>query len=355
MIGIGILVLVQIVFLAALGWIWLGRRPTPARFATAQGITIDGESLPLVASALRRTYLGRVVGTPAGGLTLVAIGWIFGLRVTLAYLALLGFVGGTMIGVVLAQHRRSAAPGSVRQASLTARTVADYSPRYAAWSIAILAVVCAGGCAVVALTAPAGLGAYAGVLVIAAAAVLVVPLGQRLQRRVVEAPRGEADPTVDDALRATAVRTVHHAVLGILCCGILLASLTGALTRTTLAVLADGHVLFQAPPGSTSISVDTGLRQSGHPNAPVRITWTEADGSDHEKAHVRAVGAVYTTSIRPSGLPLFVGSIGLLVTIAAFVEWSRATSAWKRRGPRHSPDAPSTAAVPGDALAGGGT
>ena len=62
-----------------------------------------------------------------------------------------------------------------------------------------------------------------------------------------------------------------------------------------------------------------------------------------------------TRTTHPRGLPLFLGTLGLLVMIEAFVQWFRATRAWKRRGPRHGPGSPSLAAVRGDALAGGST
>ena len=100
-----------------------------------------------------------------------------------------------MLGVVLAQHRPGPATGldppsiadraDGRGLLASVRRVVDRDHRRRCararppWSP---------------LTAPAGLGAYAGILVLAAAAVLVVPLGRRLQRRVVEAPRGRGGP-----------------------------------------------------------------------------------------------------------------------------------------------------------------
>ncbi len=331
-------------FLVAIGWIWFGRRPTPERFGTAQGLVLDPASLPLVRSALHRTYVGRVVGALAGALGVVAFGWALGAIVALPFLGLLGLVAGTMVGIALAQHRRRSAADAVRHASLTARTVADYAPKHAAWSIALATAACAGLSVAVAITAPAGLGAYAGIAALSAAAVLVVPLGRWLQRRVVEAPRGAAEPRVDDALRATAVRAVHHSVLGVLCCGIVLASLTGMLTLHTLVVLSHGHTVFRAPPGSTSISVDTSLRRLTDPGAPLEVSWIEADGSSHRAVLAGVAGDVETASSGLTGPGRLLGWMSLVVAVAAVVQWAHATSAWKRGGPPR-PRAAATSAI----------
>jgi hypothetical protein len=338
--------LIPLAFLAAVAWVWFGRRPNPERFATAQGIVIDEASLPLVRSALHRTYVGRITGALVGAVALGALAWLLGTIVAIAYLVLLGLVAGTMVGIAVAQHRRRPARDTVRHASLTARTVAGYAPEHAAWSITIAGIACFGLPVLVALNAPAGLGPYAGIVGLAAGAVVVVPLGRILQRRVVEAPRGDANPAVDDALRRTAVSAVHHAILGVLCCGIVLAGLTGALVYNTMVVESEGRVVFHAPPGSTSISVDAG-RQVVDPDAPARVYWTEADGSDHERDLPQADRSAHTEHHGQGPAGLLLGWLSLLVTAAAITQWSRATRAWKRVE-RSSHSATSSIEMPSD-------
>jgi hypothetical protein len=341
-----IAIVLNLVLLAVLAWIWFGRRPSVERFAATNGIVVDDVSLPRVRSALRRTYTGRVVGSLLGALVLGLAALVIGPGAAIGG-ATIGLVAGTMLGIAVAEHRPRPEPSAVREASLTARTVRGYAPARAGWWIAASAVACVGASAFVAVSAPAGLGPYGPALLLALATLLIIPLGRSLERRIVEAPRDTTQPTVDDALRRAAVRAVHHSVLGVLLCGVAAASVGGLLTQRTLAITSNHTTVFRAPPGSTSISVDTGLRQTYGRNAPVRVSWTEADGSQHQTGWLRLAGSPVSGTSQATAAGLVFWLMMLLSVVAALVQWSRATNAWRRGPPSATVTAPTPAGAAG--------
>jgi hypothetical protein len=322
--------LIPIVALMAVGWIWFGRRPTADQFAVAQGVTLDAATLPPVQVALRRTYAGRVLGALLGVVVLGGLGLIVNVGVGVGA-ACIGLVGGTMVGIALAQHRGRPAAGTVRRASLDARAVGDYGPARAPWSVGATAVAVLGATALALTTAAAGLGPYGAAFGLAVGTLVIIPVGRWLQRRIVEAPRDAIDPDVDDALRSVAVRAVHHSVLGVLLCGLAAACLGGVLTQSTWTVVSGGETVFTAPPGMTSISVDTGLRQAFGPGAPIRVYWIESDGSEHHTGPLDVAGTPRTVSPNLGRVGQLLGWLMLFAAVAALVQWSRAATAARRR------------------------
>jgi hypothetical protein len=324
-------IVLEVVVLALLIWIWLGRRPTVERFATAHGVVVDAASIHPVRAQLARTYTGRVVGALVGALLLGLLALLIGVGAAIGA-SLIGLIAGTMVGIAIAQHRRGPAPGAVRHASLEARSIGDYAPAHSGWWVALTAAVCVLTIVAVPVAAPAGLGPYAAAVALAAVTVLIIPLGAWLMRRIVEAPRDDTAPAVDDALRGAAVRALYHSVLGVLLCGLIVAGVGGLLTQQTLVVTTDHGTVFTAPPGSTSLGVGSGLHQPGDPNPPVLVTWIEADGSEHETVLRNVDGAPTTGTADGSGaIPFW--WLTLIGIIATLVQWARATNAW-RRGPR---------------------
>jgi hypothetical protein len=337
--------LIEAAFVGFLAWTWFGARPTIERFAASHGLAIDSSSRPTVERALRRSYRGRVLGALAGAVALGGLALVFGVALG-AVGALVGLIAGSMVGIALAQHRPRADTGAVRQASLAARTVAGYAPAHAVASIAFTTLLCLALPALAILVAPAGLGPYGAGIVAAVSAVLIVPVGFVLQRRIVEAPRDTLAAPVDDALRTAAVRSVHHAMLGVLLCGITVAGFIGAVVQNPMTVVDDRGTVFTAPPGSTSLSIDTGRIQAGEPDAPVRVYWTEADGSEH---HTRWLAVDGPPRLGDDDDVFAVQAFGWTMVFAAFGalrNWWRAATSWRRatRGP-----APVAAADPAGA------
>ena len=165
------------------------------------------------------------------------------------------------------------------------------------------------------------------VSVVAAVGVAVVVIGAWLQRRIVEHARVRVDANqarVDDALRASAVRAVHHATVGLLLCGIAFVGVTGA-TWGPIGVQVDNTSHFEIAPGATDVV-----------QAENQIWWTDFGGARH-------------TRILPSGQGHFTGwmqtyesdvisSVGallaLLAGLGALFAWREAARAWRRPGPR---------------------
>lgn len=324
-------IMIELAIVLALAWNWFGGRTSPDRFASAYGIVMDEPGRQSVRNVLHRTYLGRVFGG-LGGLALLGLtALLLGVGPAIAA-AFVGLIAGTMVGIALAQVRRHSVPGSVRHASLNARTVRDYAPARAGRPVALVTVTGIVVSVLVVATAPAGLGPFTPVVFVAVATVLIAPFGVWLQRRIVEAARDDIDPSVDDALRTAAVRAVHHSILGVLLCGLVVAGVAGLLTSSNLTVHVDDHILFTAPPGSTSISPETSARSADNPETgPLRVSWIEADGSHHQTRWARVTGSVSFGSSNFQGLSSLFGLTVFLGGLAVFVEWGRATSAWKRR------------------------
>lgn len=326
-------VLVEVAFVGLLARIWFGRRPTVDRFATAHGLVVDEASLPPVQRALRATYAGRILGALVGAVVLGSLALVIGVGTAVAA-AFIGLVGGTMVGIAIAQRRRRPEPSATRHASLHARTIASYSPAHATRSVVATSIACAAVAILAVITAPAGLGPYGPAIGLALATLLIVPIGRWLQSRIVEAPRDTIQPDVDDALRTTAVRAVHHSVLGVLLCGLAVAAIGGMLTQSTMVVRSGGAIVFRAPPGSTSISVDTGLRQTYGPRAPVRIFWIEADGSEHQTEWQRIAGSPRFSHADNVAASTAFAVVMLFATFWTLLQWARATNAWRQGSTR---------------------
>jgi len=326
----GVALVFWLLFLGFLAWTWFGHRPSVDRFVTRHGIAVSNRDLPCVDRALHRSYRGRVVGALLGALLgTVALTAGAGFAAVGAFV---GLVSGSMVGVALAQRRTRRNPEVVRRASLDARTIGGYTTRRGAWWI----TAAAGGCLVVPLlvvaTAPAGLGPFGPALLGAIAAVLIVPVGVFLQRHIVEAPRDGLEPHVDDVLRSTAVRAVHHSVLGVLLCGLTVASFAGGMTTIRDSVLGDRGIPFAFVP-ATPVPLDPGQIRADHLRGPIRVHWTDADGTDHVSE------PFYVARERPdraggSWVSLLLFGSALAAAIVALVQWWRATTSWRRPAAR---------------------
>lgn len=321
--------LIYAAFFGFLVWSWFGAHPSVARFTAAHRITLTEADLPRVRAVLRRTYRGRVLGALAGAIVLGGAALTIG-RGAAFVAVIVGLIVGSMVGIALAQDRTRVETVAVRRASLDARTVREYTTRWGPWWVAATASACVLVSVLVVATAPAGLGPYAPLLAGSVAALLIVPVGRVLQRRIVEAPRDELDPGVDDVLRSTAVRAVHHAVLGVLLCALAVAMFAGSATHSTSDVLDDRGVVYTVPPGSTSISVDTGLIQSGHPHGPIRVYWIEANGSEHRSRPLLVSGSPRLGGDDSVALIQLYGWGMVGAAIAALVQWWRAATSWRR-------------------------
>lgn len=345
--GVEVLVMIAIVG-ALLGLLLWGNRPTPDRFAAANNLTLEDASRAEVAAALRRTYRGRVVG---GGVSfLVALGFatLEGSGLNFAR-GLAAVLAGTLIGIALAQLTPAPDPGAVRVASLEARDADDYRPRHAKTTIAAaLAVMFACG-TVALLSHERNIQLLVIAVGIAVLSVGTVALGAFLQRRIVEHAHDRRDPDharVDVALRASAVRAVHHATVGILLCGI---AFLGVSTTAPAKIrvydetqrfaergadrIADpAELVFELPGDSTDIKI-------AGDNVSSRIDWTDANGVRHsrELANTRTEYHLLTTE-RHYDLPVGFIAVnlitGLLAGIGALLEWRAAAQAWRQPGPR---------------------
>jgi hypothetical protein len=311
--------------------LWLGARPTAERFAKAHDLVLDEHARTLVQHTLRHTYRGRVVGALAGAACAVLVTRIGGLASLVVPATLVGVLSGTLVGIAAAQHRRGHPRGTIRIASLDARSIEDYAPNHSA-----VRLWCgAAGCVAAVLTvfaSPFALGPYRTPLLVALLGVALVPLARRIERRIVEAPREDVDADVDHALRTAAVRAVHHATLGVLACGIGLAAVVGFASRTSMVVVSGDRVLFRAPPASTSLSAS----RSPFTGSAVQVTWIEANGSRHERWISDPGGArVTSTGSHLSGfLARSFPWLGLGATVLALFEWRKAAGAWRTRDRR---------------------
>jgi hypothetical protein len=322
--------------LAALLW---GNRPTPARFAAANGLTLDDETRAEVRAALRRTYRGRVLGGSASFVIAVAFGVATGTDFSFTR-GLAAVLAGTLVGIALAQFTPAPAPGAVRVASLDARDVDDYRPRRAKVVLGVALGILLGYS--VSFLAFGATGAMVVIVpVVALAGIAVVVLGGWIQRRIVEQARARVDEDqarVDDALRASAVRAVHHATVGILLCGIAFVGITGA-RWGPIDVEVAGETRFQLAPGASDVV--TGGE---------RIWWTDFSGDRHARVVPRAVGHITGWHQRSESPAVsIVGAfLALLAGVGAVLEWREAARAWRRPRPtRPAPDHPQLAPTGG--------
>ncbi len=330
---LAVIIGVAVAFGAFLLW---GNRPTPEQFATTNHLELDDESRTTVAIALRRTYRGRVFG--GAGSFVVAVLIAASGASTLSFASgLAAIFAGSLVGIALAQ--RGCTPADPMPiASLEARDPHDYRPRRAAIAIGLaLAVLIGYGLAMVLSYDVNRTRAVVTAMVVGIAAVATVAIGARLQRRIVEQAQDHRNPQharVDDALRAGAVRAVHHAVMGILLCGITLLAVTGATRTETMRVERDGHVVMTLPSDGHDFRIAT---EAG----TYSVTWIGADGVEQATslAAARSPEVYDITSPTSSGIsngPMVALGFWLAFAagIGALFEWRAAARSWRRPSPR---------------------
>lgn len=320
---------IPVVFLVA----GFGSLPRPERFLLVNDLAARPIDVEHVRSVLRRTYRSRI----AGGLTGLVIGGFAGSRLGPTFAiggAGVGLLMGTMLGIAVAQsRRRDVGADTTRSASLVARDPVDYRPAHATRTTVGLALVLLayGGFAIA--TADGELRVTLGLFAVGFATVLAVPLGRFLQRRTVEMRRVNVDPEsarVDDALRANAVRGIHHATVGVLMCGLLLIGYGAVSTQSYLGMNEGSETLLRTPPLSRH------LWTSPVGKDRVRVHWIEVDGSAHSDVVPALADAVYGNIWTNDTLVAIGYWAAFLGFFGALVQWARAAKAWRR--PQRAPD-----------------
>lgn len=329
---------------ALLAWVLFGNRPRVERFVAVNDLPRRPTDLERIRSVLRRTYRARVVGGLLGFLT----GSVVGARVSHPQMVAGGGIGlllGTMLGIALAQLRRRRTPAGTRSASLRIRDAADYRPPAATAVTLAVSLLVAGYGVLVVASAPQGTDTARLPLAVGAATLLAVPLGRWLQRRTVEMQRVDADETairVDDALRAAAVRGVHHATLGVLCCGLLLTGYVGTTTQNVIEVRDGDRVLLREPALTMTAVPPRSVDPVSDRRVTWRVTWTAPDGSEHERRVHGTRAGTLVAGTWGFGPVAWIGFWAVLVgLVGACFEWGRAAKAWRRpqRIPSPPPDA----------------
>ena len=349
---ISILVLVSLAWLVPVILLFrgFGGRPRPERFLAVNGFADRPSDVDHVRTILRRTYRSRLAGAIAG----LTIGGLAALRVSPMFVsggAIIGLLMGSMVGITVAQARRGTTDRSAaRSASLLAREPRDYRPRHAAATITVLAVMLLAYGIFAVTSAQVTLGvANATIFGVGFAALLAVPLGQRFERRTAELQRTGGDETarqVDDALRASAIRGIHHSTLGVLLCGLCLIGTGAVATQSWIAVVDGPHTLLRIP-SHTTVNLQR-VSQAGTPAAEAvwRADWKEFDGTSHARTLRPASGNVtLDSSGRDSSLLGIGAAVSFLGFLGALIEWVRAARAWRKpqRGPTLPLVAPSVA------------
>lgn len=334
-----VVVIVMLALAAAFLWLAFGRnRPSAERFIMVNGLDASATTLARVTAVLDRSRRARRAGALAGGAlgfaTSVANGWIFGLGGIV-----FGLLAGTLVGIASAAVPRDEAPAAATHAGLTPRDPADYGPAHPARIVTLLAVGVAATTAVAVLTAPNGLGVTFVLFAFALATLAAIPYGHRARRRTIEARRDDLEPAavrVDDALRGCTVRGIHHATLGLLCCGLLLAAYGLVATQVAPDVVVDGRSALDLPPlTSDASSVPAPLTQA----EPVRwrVEWTPpANTTETRIFHGRSVQIVSDGTGVLIGTGFWLGLVGLA---GALSQYGEAAKAWRR--PQRTPTAPS--------------
>jgi hypothetical protein len=279
---------------------------------------------------VRRTYISRL----AGGVVGLAIGAAAGGRLGIGFAIGGGGIGllmGTLLGIALAQVRRARAPDGARSASLDVRDPANYRPPHTSEVTAGLTLFVVGYGTFAITTAHGELGVTVALFVTGFATVLSVPIGRWLQRRTIELQRADTDPDsirVDDALRASAARGIHHATVGVLMCGLLILGYAATSTQSYLGVKDEHRVLLRTPTLTRTITADS--LGSSRPNH-LRVHWTEADGSRHTMIIERRGPRTITGNIWSDGTLLGIGYwVTIFGFIGAIIQWSRAAKAWRQ-------------------------
>jgi hypothetical protein len=149
------------------------------------------------------------------------------------------------------------------------------------------------------------------------------------------------DPAVDDGLRACAVRSIQHATVGVLACGVGVLALFAIATASYQAVKIDGRTVFEVPDGGHLDAVCC-----VHRYGSVTIRWIDRSGVRHSAVrafppNASLASGTWVDDLRAVGL----GSIALLLGwFVGLVEWSAASKAWRRpAAPRETdPEAAAT-------------
>ncbi len=338
MIGLALFEIIMVVVVVAiLIAVFAGNRPRPERFMAVNGLDPRPDDLDHVRMVLRRTWVSRLAGGVVGfafggvtGATLGGAGAIAG--------AGIGLLAGTMLGITIAQPRRTPA-SSTRIASLTVRDARNYLPRRARMATFGLACVVAGyGIFAIASAEYALTRTTTATFVLGFTTLIALSVGEAFKRRTVELrrPDGDAESVcVDDALRASALRGIHHATIGVLMCGLLLVGY-GAVTTQNVATVQVGDRVVLRMPSDGFIQMEPDRLLSLHPRR-YRVEWTQPGGVKHSRL-IRTGGARITLNSLDVG-PLL--GIGYWVVVFGFfgalIEWSRAAKAWRR--PQTTPSA----------------
>jgi hypothetical protein len=329
--------------LAVVAYALGGNRPSVERFAAVHDLELDARARDSVRSALLRTRRGRIAGAAGGALVAVVLVSGFGSRAP-AIVALAVVLVGTLLGIGVAQRPVATSDEPVRSASLAVRDAAAYRPRRSATIVAALLLATAAYSAIVIGFADHSTAIVAGALVVIMGVDLVVAAaGAQFARRVAEQTRDQSlDLEVDDALRATTVRALHRAVLGVLLCGIAVAGFIGVESQMFQGVQVGDRVEFRFPAGA-SFDGTTDVHITGD---IVTVTWRDAGGERHATSRPAPDGAGVTVGLLTGNVTLLaVGAwLAMLGFLGAFVQWGRASKAWRHAPPSARPEPVGSAA-----------
>jgi hypothetical protein len=349
---IAVIIGVVVAFGAFLLW---GNRPTADRFAATNGLELDDDSRATVAIALRRTYRGRVLGGAAGFVIAVVIAALGATSLNFAG-GLAAIFAGSLVGVALAQLTRSPSTDPTPIASLEARDAQDYRPRRASTFIVVTLAALVGYGVVMILSYDVNrVRAVVTAVAVGLVALATVALSAWLQRRIVEQAQDHRNPEharVDDALRAGAVRAVHHAVMGILLCGLTLLAVTGATSTETAQVERNG-VRVLALPGDGH---DFKITANGD---AASVTWIGADGvvqvtslpPTHNAGDYVVTGRTTSGSFDISPIVAISFWLAFIAVFGALFEWRAAARSWRRPSPRRRSEIATPDAAPPSELA----
>ena len=311
-----------------------GNRPKPARFFSVNGLETRAADIEHVRIALRRTSMFRVIGAIVGATLAGFAARDFGIAGTVAAVGI-GSLAGSMLGITLSQFRRHRPISSARTASLTVRDIRDYVPSHASITIDVLAVLVIGYAVFAMATAAGPLRPALVLFIVGLSTIVVVPIGRAFQHRTVELRRHDVDTAsvrVDDALRASALRGIHHATLGVLMCGLLLVGYAAVAVQNVTTVKVGDRTVLRLESVST-IAVPEPLVVE--PPQMYRLDWTEFTGRSHSRVlHTGGqrvtLGSLHVSVLMDSGY-----WVALIALLGALIEWSRAAKAWRR--PQRTP------------------
>lgn len=313
-----------------------GNLPSVERFVAVNHLDDSPATRSRVGAVLARSRRSRRAGALVGGAlgfaTSVGNGWGFGLGGVV-----FGLLAGTLAGIAAAAVPHDDTPPAPARAELVPRDPTRYGPAHGTRWITLLAAAVVVTVVVAVVTAPNGFGVTFVLFVTAAVTLLAIPYGRRARRRAIEARRDDLDPAAvrtDDALRGCTVLGIHHATLGLLCCGLLLASYGLVATQAAPDVVVDGRTLLDLPPltGDTS-SIPAPLIQP----EPVRwrVEWTPpANHSETRIVRGRSVEIVSNGSDALIGIGFW---LGIAALGGALFQYGEAAKSWRR--PQRTPSA----------------